>query len=114
MAPFWSGVAIGLAIGAVIFLACIIFAVVVVAVRLTCFCARAFAADRQSAPSFMEYWRQGRARAARTSALRQKQSRDRAARIKAWGQARREKDLAWMERHWATRWCACLNRRLPG
>src|SRR5690349_14986417 len=114
MAPFWSGVALGLAVGAVIFLACIMFAVAVVAVRLICFCARAFGAGWQSAPSFVEYWQQGRERAARMSALRQKQSRERTLRIKAWGQARRQKDLAWMERYWATRWCARLNRRLLG
>jgi hypothetical protein len=41
-------------------------------------------------------------------------NRETAARIRAAGRARREKDLAWMERHWATAWCARLNRRLLG
>jgi hypothetical protein len=38
----------------------------------------------------------------------------RAARISARGEALRQRQLAWMERHWATRWCARLNRSIVG
>jgi hypothetical protein len=106
MAPFWSGVAIGLAVGAVIFLACLIFAVVILAMYAISAVAYGFVVGWRTAPSFAEAWQRG----CETAAPIEAQSR----RIKAWGQARRQKDLAWMERHWATRWCARLNRRLLG
>ncbi|HVA79538.1 MAG TPA: hypothetical protein VNF29_01280 [Candidatus Binataceae bacterium] len=49
--------------------------------------------------AFAQAWRRGKTHGAE---------------IRAEGEERRQRDLAWMERHWATRWCARLNRRLLG
>jgi hypothetical protein len=43
-----------------------------------------------------------------------KRGQERAAQIRARGEERRQRQLAWMGRHWATRWSARLNRRLFG
>jgi hypothetical protein len=104
MAPFIQGMAIGMAFGIVIYLACIALAVLIFVIRLvwwfaTFFVPQLIAGLRELRPEFQQALAEGRARAAR---------------VEAWGRARREKDLAWMERHWATRWCARLNRRLLG
>jgi hypothetical protein len=91
MAPFWSGMAIGIAIGIPIFLLCV-FAGLVLAI----YCA---IDQGVRGGEFAAAWRRGKIRSAE---------------IRARGEARRQRDLAWMERHWATRWCAHLNRRLLG
>lgn len=91
MAPFWSGIAIGLGIGIRIFLVC----------AATAFLLAVWLGIDQGIRrcEWARAWRRGQANAAE---------------IRARGEERRQRDLAWMERHWATRWCARLNRRLVG
>ena len=100
MTPFINGMATDIALGLLILLACIALALVIFAARLLWWFAT-FAVPQfiagccEAAPQFRQAWAEGNRRA---EGIR----------------ARREKDLAWMERHWATRWCARLNRRLLG
>ncbi len=91
MAPFWSGIAIGIAIGIPIFLLCaVVFLFLAMWLAIS---------QGLRDGSFAAAWRRGQVRSAE---------------IRARGEQRRQKDLAWMERHWATAWCARLNRRLLG
>jgi len=104
MAPFINGMAIGIALSLLVLLACIALAVIIFAVRLLWWFAtfavpQFIAGCREAEPQFRQAWTDGHRRAGR---------------IREWGRARHEKDLAWMERYWATRWCARLNRRLLG
>jgi len=95
--------AIGIALGLIILAACFALSLLIFAVRIAwwfaTFAIPQFIAGWREAPSFKQHWQEGQQRAAR---------------MEQWGRERRKKDLAWMERHWATRWCARLNRRLLG
>jgi len=104
MTPFINGLAIGIAFGLIILLACIALGLFIFLIRLLWWFAtfaipQFIAGWREAEPQFKQAWIDGQQRAER---------------IAQWGRTRREKDLAWMERHWATRWCARLNRRLLG
>jgi len=109
MAPFWSGIALGLMIGAPILALAFVFRFFRAAGYFTLGFVRAARWDMAASrtPEAIA------ARAQQTQARRDA-SRASADRIRAWGVGRREKDLAWMSRHWATAWCARLNRRLLG
>lgn len=91
MAPFWSGIAIGILIGIPIFLLCVLAGLLLATYRGI--------DEGIRTGAFARAWRRGKAHGAE---------------IRAEGEERRQRDLAWMERHWATRWCARLNRRLLG
>ncbi|HVA67875.1 MAG TPA: hypothetical protein VNF45_01090 [Candidatus Binataceae bacterium] len=87
MNPFFAGMAIGIAIGLPIFILCVILGVgagVVGAIR--------------------NGWRGAHSAAALENAQL----------VRGRGRIRREKDLAWMERHWVTRPVARLNRWILG
>jgi len=89
MSPFINGMAIGIALGLLILLACITLAAVIFAVHLLWWLAtfavpQFIAGCREAKPQFRQAWAEGRRRAGH---------------IREWGRARREKDLARMKRH---------------
>jgi hypothetical protein len=91
MAPFWSRFAIGMAIGIPILLICVL---------LTLFLGTFLGiVEGLRSGQFAAGWKPGQ---------------ERAARVRARGEERPQRILAWMERYRATRWYAHLNRRLFG
>ena len=109
MAPVFAGLAIGMIIGVPIFLLIILCG----ALRAAGYVALGFVRGARWDWAAAHTPEAIAARAER-SELQREAGRARAERIRSWGVERREKDLAWMSRHWATAWCARLNRRLLG
>lgn len=101
MAPFWSGIAIGIVIGVPIFLLCVVAGVAIALYR-------GISTGIRSG-EFARAWREAQAPGSRADRL--KAAID--ARTERLWQSR-ERQLAWMQNHFGFRTLARLNRRLCG